>query len=487
MRRRHLIADEVTLADVVHGQGELRRGGTAVPVSGFVLRRSRDSASGVWDIDAWLGAIDRQLMDALFRPGSEPIALVGRSDSGESVLVERVHLRSAKGNRIEADTTELLSGATELPRIPERQFILLTTTPSRVARAVVDGLVLDWTGEIRSIGQRRPRRPLRWRSTAGVAQLTRRFHYVETTVESSDALLRIPKSTVALRVQRGSLTRQPAQLLRQVTDDIADLLTIVGFLERRVIRVVHGFIASRWSDGHREHRGELDWSRAIRVPPSPRTDEPLASSARVDAKVLEAATRALRASKGKDGLVAACLNLNLALSEEVVDRSFISAFLALEAIVAAIASDNAWHQTVRRSSFKRLRGRLKQVVEEFASENGISPQKEDELVRKLPELRRRPIIDQAMTIVAKLDVDLDGIWPLSVEPQDGLQAAHGRRSRYVHNAVLPSVRQAHVDSLRVHAVAERILWRFFQVPDDLLWPRAYDHLTDLDKVEAGAV
>lgn len=475
---------EVRLEQTVHGTGTLIRDDDTLPVASFTLERLKYQRRVAWDFTAYVAEENWDKWDIITRIGSSRLRFVGVTDTEQDITIPQVLWKKQIRGRLYAEVQEWHTNSQPLPNPPTSQFVTIQLSDTPLALSEISFYIRDWTGEIRADGSRRP--PVLWQSSLGEVQLSRRYIYEDGLIEGSSCTVRIGIPTLSLKVAPES-TRSDLTSLRSALDaEITDALRVISFLSRGHTRWFRLWVGSQWEHEGQMQMSEAEWNRSIGRTHR-REAEPLINPYRPGPEAIGSMISRFRGLAFKEAASSAIIYLIESRHSEHVESHLVNAFTALESLVSGWGEAHQTNHTFGSSQFKRLRALLGDNVRTFGEQSGTAEERTQDAIDKLQELRRRPIVNQVIDLINELDIPCHDVWPAQVDIRTGLKDAFGRRNRFVHAGQLHSVRQAHVDATRIHAIAERILFRL--IGGDFAWQdyRAYEHLEGLTLVESSQV
>jgi hypothetical protein len=185
---------------------------------------------------------------------------------------------------------------------------------------------------------------------------------------------------------------------------------------------------------------------------------------------LDSLIRAFQNIRDPAALRRSIVFLSASFEAESVESCYFFAYSALESVVSTV--DSSPRLLLSESQWKKTQGFLKQQLDRFVEERGISDVVE--MKAKLMELRRTPAARHIEKICRDLGVKTDDLWPRHGFTA-GVKLATNLRNDLFHSALCTDDRQLHAHLTRLRVLAERIILKILGWPDDKLWAH-HDYL-----------
>jgi hypothetical protein len=473
------------LEEVIQGRGKFVREGEAVPVSAFILRSDPYDFKSFWKGTFYISEESARNRDLLMGPGIGSPSFEGKTEVGRHIELPVVYPRVLTQGRLEAEIFEIRYLDSRLNRVPDNQYAHAVLTPTPIALPEVFLPTLHWTGEIKRDRGDRKEPEVSWRTSLGKARFSLHYVFEDTEVGSQRALVRIPSPTISIKIDKRRYNADPKAVLGAVDEQLVDPLSVISFLGRRQVRWVRIHTSARWTEDEIANFDEASWHRRPGVGPQRRNWAPLVNPSRMPPDALGGLIDRYKALPYREALEPAILYLNVAASAEYIEIALVNAFTGLEAVVAALASHEGYGTVLRSTSFRSMSKRLRAAIATMAADEGWDEDTTESLKKKIPELRRRPIVDQVLRTMHVLNVKPSDLWPNGEFGEQAIAAAFGRRNRFIHNGHLGSVDQAHADALRIHVLAERLIFSVLGGDPEWFDFRSFEHLESLGQLETG--
>jgi hypothetical protein len=474
----------VEVEQIIQGVGNLIRGEDSIPVASFSLKRMKYDRATEWKFTAHVGGEHWEKWALFTAAGISPLRFEGRVDDENEITISHLDWNLRIRGRLEAEVREWSMGRKIVPFNPTSQSVHLQLSGTPLALAEIEYPILDWSGEIRGGGTKRL--PILFDSVLGEVSFSRRYVYEHALVGGAKSTLQIPVTSFVLKLTSQSCFSDLDVLMEKLDSEIEDALRVISFLSRRHVRWFWTKVISVSDSQEGRNFDEAEWNRSIGRTEG-REVRPLINPLRPPPDGLGKMIARFRDLPFKTAASSAIVYLIASQHSEHVESHLVNAFTALESLVSGWGEAHGTNHTLSSAHFKQLCKTLKVDVSAFATQSGLGPNTVREMLDKLPELRRRPIVDQVIDLLHELDVPWQDLWPEGADLRMGIKEAFGRRNRFVHAGQLSSVAQAHVDATRIHAIAERIL--FLLIGGELGWQdfRAYEHIQELELIESGQV
>jgi hypothetical protein len=391
----------------------------------------------------------------------------------------------------------------QLPVRPTKQVITARLSPTPLALPEKPHLALSYTGEIVDLSEgRRALDPaaLRapadtvqsWATDLGTLRLVRHFEYTGAWAGETDALLRIPWPTVVLEVHPNRLELEPAAQAKAFIGDMEPVLRLVSFLSRRRVHWLWLTVDSEIQiDGQRAPH-EFVWERAgfrLEGEAGGRSREAFVNPylfARGGG--LSQMLTNLRASPYRDVLLSAMSHAIASLGGQYVEAALVNNLTALECLVNGVGRIDQTDRLLDAPMFERLRESLHGSLDEFARLNPsitetISTIKED----KLGGLNNRPLREKLVALAKRFPIEWSDLWTDAPDLGVAIRGVFRRRNKLIHAGAATSPRRIFIDSCRVHALVERLIYAMLGGDEEWLDSQAWTMTGSLPRLEQHAI
>jgi hypothetical protein len=470
---------ELSYEERITGTGTLIREDIVVPVVRFVLTRNRYDVESEWEFRAFSdGDVWDPRWHSLLAPGRRVLRFDGADDYGKPVSVAALRFRRRSGREFEGAAQIVSTGTPRIEASPDYQHIRIELWPTSLAEPEVLYPVLHWTGEIKAIRAKRredaPEVSKVWVDVAGHRlRFSKHFVWDDATVGGQESTVRVPISTLSGRVHARKRSGSVESLCDALESELEDLTRLLTLLSRRHIRWSRIKVETRWKEGE---GGDYDTYTRIRGSHSShrvRESVPLVLPGRMPKDWLQQLLTNYRNLESKESVAAAIIYLVAARDSTFVDAAIANAYTAFEASLNALSARSSAF-TLPTAAFDKLASTVRKVVREFATSRNLPADTLDEIIRKVPELRRRPIVERAIEYITSNAIDTSGIWPEEISLADGLGAMIRRRNQFIHTGKLGEIHQVSIDAQRLMILTERMLLQALGVKDDWINPRSHD-------------
>ena len=289
-----------------------------------------------------------------------------------------------------------------------------------------------------------------WQTPFGTARLSTINEYLhDKMVGVNKATVVIKRPCIRLEVNP-QLVKSLGQLLYDLQSLFDETLWLVSFLSQRRV-VWYEAEAVFWYSDHNNNR---DMLRAMI-----RRNRWLGYEPREEMTFSLVREQSLRAGLFREllenymtspyhAVIRRALILLLVSSEKTyIENLYTSVYTALESLVFGLSKGGKSDYLVRSSQFERLRKRVRQVIQSEITDVNVA----DAMLRKLPELRRPPFIDQLFRQLAESNINTSDLWRSKTSMEVELRSLVNRRNTYIHQGAMEDlgVYSADIEHLRV--------------------------------------
>jgi hypothetical protein len=481
-----LEVSHIEVEDRHAGTGTLFRGGRAVPVASFTMSRAKYVARAPWRFAASIANDQLKEIRPIVMGESGRLTFDGHTEGGAQVHIPRIDSWRLRGGAFTAEVHELMRDFPAQTDTPDGIFIAVRLTPTKLAVTELDDLsmVPHSDGRIR---------PFDGGSVTEVAtpvveiaglpfRFSLRFGFDNVQVAGRDSLLRVPMPSLTCAVPPERCRGDLRVFAREIIDGTEDVLRVLSLLDRHYIRWTRLEIESSSDTADRPLISSV-WEKTAAIDDPDGSWGALANAYRLPTDALGHMVESFRALPEKRAVASAIVYLTAVLDAPHLETRFTSAFTALEALVQALSEQDRSDLTIRGSSAKRLATSLRAEIRRFSAGNVVGESAIEEMMEKVAEIQRRPIVPRVAEVVTRLGVVWRDIWPYAVDLSSPLSACYGRRNRFIHRGEFPPARNAFVDSQRLHALCERMLFRLLGGDTAWLTGHEYRYLADLARME----
>lgn len=462
---------ELVYVERISGSGRLSRADTVVPVIRYILTRRQYDVESEWEFHAFVEKGADERWGRLLAPGPAPISFSGIDEWGGPITVPILHFRKQSGREFEAVAQTVSVGISVLEGACDHQHIRIDLWPTGLDDPEVLYPALYWTGEIKA--KRTKSELLRPKVWLRVARHRVRFskHYTwdDAIVGGQRGIVRIPVARLSGPVHARMRSLSVEQLCDALEPDLDDLARLLTLLSRRHVRWSRIEIATRSRRGDGVEHNTYQRIRGSHSSQRLRETQPLLVPGRMPPGWLEQLLANYRALPAKDSIAGAIIYLTVARDSPFVDGAVANAFTAFEASLNALSRPTSAF-SLGSSEFGRLASDVRATVRRFGTEKALPSDTIASISRKIPELRRRPIVDRAVEYLTSKSIDLSGLWPPDVHLSDGLGAMFQRRNHFIHAGELGGIHQASTDAERFIVLTERMLLHALGVSDEWVHP-----------------
>ena len=340
-------------------------------------------------------------------------------------------------------------------------------TPTDLAQSEVEKVVRYWTGEVK--GQPDDSRPMRLTTSIGDGTFSRNVAFEDALVGDLEVDVHIPVPTLVLQI-KGLLREAPAaQLLDSILATVASIEPVISFLSRRQVRWVETELLSE----RRQETPLLQVRRSRSIFGSRKPPEPLIWAARLGRDDLAQIYRNYIESPYREPIEHAITYLNAHWQQDFIDEQFANAFTAFETVVNGVSAVDGDDRLLSDEAFGDFRRVLEESIAKFAASRNLDKNWRAEMYGRLLELRRRSIVPRTLKLLDRYSVRWQIMWRGDADIGRELQEVYKRRSLFLHTGRIIDYRQAKADSIRLHFLAEQLVYRILGAKNDWLHTIAY--------------
>jgi hypothetical protein len=415
--------------------------------------------------------------------------LKGRTDNGRSIWIPNFQIGTYTGSRApdqmnneqvvwEGVADFFVEGDLEAFDGSDGTIVLsISTSSTPISDAGVMYMPYD-DGTIR-IWEDRERRGIHWATALGEAEFIDRFVYIpDDEIGADEALTRVKKSQITIEVRPGNAVSLQ-DILASLEQELQEALWLLSFLSRK--RVV-------WYE-----------AEALFLPKDNLSQDPRKAVARRNAwfgyeKELVSPSDDLLVKQGrlKDGLFQQLLDsyvssshydtirqtivyLLVSCERAYIENEYTSVYIAFECLVYGLGKEHSKDLLLRSNQFKKLAKKLREVVRDSVQDEETVQR----IIKKLPELRRCPFIDQLSDLLEEYDLDIAALWPPGIDVEEELRSLIKRRNVYLHQGRMEDVEAYVFDLDRLRSLVELWILKLLNCPDEALNPAATGRLVSI--------
>ncbi|MCP4372222.1 MAG: hypothetical protein GY797_29500 [Deltaproteobacteria bacterium] len=160
-----------------------------------------------------------------------------------------------------------------------------------------------------------------------------------------------------------------------------------------------------------------------------------------------------------------------------LENQYVSAFTALECLVFGLSKGNQVNDILGANRFKKLSKKLRQLIRDEIQDETVA----EDVIKKLPELKRRAFFDRLLILVQNYDLDLRKLWPPETDVEVELKRAIGRRNNFFHQGKVDDYDLLIYDLNRLQNLVELLILRILDCPVDILNQSALGHLVPIHR------
>ncbi|MFI5399301.1 MAG: hypothetical protein ACHQ9S_27545 [Candidatus Binatia bacterium] len=314
----------------------------------------------------------------------------------------------------------------------------------------------------------------------GTVRLARHYQLERIMVSGQLSAVQIGVPVLLLDVTAEHLLADLRAVADRFLSNARPALRLLTFLSRKHVQWVNLAVRARGISGHGPAFADLEWRRGgVLAVPSP-SSRPLIDSHRLSSKTMQDMIARLEGSPYREPLLAAIEHLASGHQARFVTDAILFGFTALETLTSGIHEANGSDRILGSSAFDKLAHEVRVAVEKRVSEQAAL----GEILQKIPELNRPPIVRQVVRLLEEHSVDTRGLWAEGTDPSVGLRELFGRRNTFLHAGKLESVLQASLDAERALALAEGIAFALLEGQERWLDSEAHYWMSSIAEREA---
>lgn len=200
------------------------------------------------------------------------------------------------------------------------------------------------------------------------------------------------------------------------------------------------------------------------------TVEPLLASWNLDGDKFHKIANAIYNNRISNAISKSILYLSISRTKYLEEAYFLC-FVSLEFIIGEISKSNNIITSIPSGPWKRielkLRSCIKCIISKLSTDDATLEYYEDILI-KLPELKRHSFNNNLLKVINALDVSTEGLWE-GINFKDGLKNATKIRNQLFHIGEVSSFSDMHSNLVRLRFLSERILLKVIGLQQDNVW------------------
>lgn len=472
---------EIEFEHRIRGHGTLVGTDRELRVPAFTVRRPKYGTSESWDFLAHPDATHTEIRSAT-GDLQETLRLDAETDRGEAIRIPEIHVQWFTHRRVEGFCFEIEIGPESLPGVPDRQFLLVSFSSTAIARPEIPLPTLTPKGEIKELSSRHRNEPFRISTPLGEGSFSLQYKWEDALVAEEKVPVRVPRPRLFLEVEEEQRETTPLSLARSLEDSLPTFCRLLSFLSRQDVTWMHTLVGSRREEGEDPFPPKESQLWKATGPDRSTTLEPLVVPGRMSAKDLGTLLGTFRGLEYRDSIFHAIGFLIGSISERHAEARLINAWTALEATVSGYCHSQGLEFIVESDQHNSLRQRVKTVIAEWVDKNELIRGDQEEDVRNSlqgkmagPHTRRRAFPDRVRDAVLDSGAHWRDLWPEETRLRRAIRDGYSRRSTLIHRARRSDDLPTPVDTYRIHALTERIIFHLLGGDRNWINPRAYEH------------
>jgi hypothetical protein len=374
---------------------------------------------------------------------------------------------------LHAEASELLLESPRVDGQVERQEVMVILTPTPIATPTRSFLIqVPDTGELKALNEDREPDIVTWNPIFGRGEFLQRYTFEQVRVAGQPSLVRVPEPSIRLELHEDVRDDDPYRAAQRVRESVDLLLRLISFLSRQHVRWHTMRVTTRCRPESAVFEQRFEWRRSDGSIGPKSAFGRLVNPYRAPRDYLERMYAVFDGLTYRDAVSAAILYLVASTQERFLESELVNAFTALESLIDGIVAVSGRRKLLLGAKGDRFRRVMEAQIDTFCAQEGLDATTRDALVSKLPELNRPTITSKVEAIVAEVGIAWKDLWPTHESLSVGLQESYKIRNTFIHTGKLPPALRAHLESVRVRALCERLLYRLLGGEDDWREPDA---------------
>jgi hypothetical protein len=452
---------------VIHGEGVLTLNRKTVVVASVSAERLKYRPDLPWQVRLVLGPSKLAALSGILDDPKERPDVIGTTSTGESLVIRRFAWSVQSGRRIEGTADQIYIGFETPPITPTRLLLTAYLTDNPIARTEIESLQPQHDGTVTG-GKRRS--PQTIRSKLGTVSFLSVPVTEHIEIGGRHSTLNRYHAIARVDVPKSRRTRNIRGSVDTLLGEVKDLTILLSLFSRRHVGCSRIAAFADWQAGEQRDLIEAEmWNSTIehaQVEPA----EPLLGSWLLPKRGLNAILTQFRNQPTRTELARAIVYIVSGHQQRKIEHLSLYAFTALETLVSSLHPNPL---IVDDKTFGLLNKGVCATIKAVAPGLGIEKDDRRQIYAKIAELQRRPIVECAVGVVERSQVQWADLWPQAPSLHAALQASYARRSVFIHTGNMLDPGANARDSIRTLALAERILLATLRVPRDWVSPRAY--------------
>ena len=291
-----------------------------------------------------------------------------------------------------------------------------------------------------------------WNTDLGIIRINKKTEFYEEIIQNKSALLSVDCTSVFLEiVDVGNKCIKDIHIaFTNYLNTICSVLSLACRIPVRIYEIRYYIISDA---SHPELMLPAVQRFKLLENQERRKGEPLLASWNLDGDKFQKLANSLLSSGISNSVAKAILYLSLSRTKYLEEAYFLC-FMSLEFIVEEILRSHKIKTSIPSGPWKRIEKKLRNCIKEAADDN-LADYFQDILI-KLPELKRHSFTIKLLKAVNILEVNTDGIWS-KIDFKKGLKNAAKIRNQLFHSGEVASFTDMHINLIRLQFLSERIL------------------------------
>lgn len=388
----------------------------------------------------------------------------GKTDNGKQVLMQFIKPTQISGqNHLEATVGVFIFGDLYHTVKPENSLFIhakVTAAPFIVPEITYSQ---NFDGTITKVFDEKKRSGINWKNSHGEVRLIDNYEYTKSKSDD-DVLLRIKTNSLFFTFQpnKDIIMRE---LLLDLPMLLLDDLNLLSFIGRKRIVCTEASIRLKSSDAKittevRYHT----WPGFYNLPAEQGIMRSLIVPKFLQEGVFDTIFKNYSNCKFKNIIERTIPYLITSYEDGYQETHLINAYAALESMVNGIGKYFKKELILNNNEFRNISKKIRELIRGEFSDKQIV----DDLLKKIPELKRRSFLDIFLFLLREQDVNSEYIWPPNIDEREEWQNILKRRHLLIHSGKINPGNICTYDLNRVQKLVELWILRLIDCPYDAI-------------------
>ena len=306
-----------------------------------------------------------------------------------------------------------------------------------------------------------------WKFRLGKGKAFSRYTYEDHTVYDNRATIQIERPALHFTINKAEKSLTTKVIKETIEKEARDICYILSLCYRKLVRWYEleiTIIYRKKTNNIPRYSGVR--RKVYREKYPDRMDELINHRTLINGG-LEDLLASFRNSYQVDALQRCITFLASSMATHTVEINYFFAIIALEAFCDAFVENNTKSIKMPSAKWKKIEKALRKALKELSADKGLLPFV-NSATAKLPELRGIATSKKIAFCCDKLKVKVDDLWKKDGF-KIGLKKALSLRNQLFHRAYFEDPFLLYSNRLRLQIVAERLLLKHLNWPDEKIW------------------